>query len=216
MLHTQILIPRHRMALPYLRRSPTSPLKSTTSVYICTFSPCIEQVQQTVSTLRKLGWVEIDMVEIQHKRLDVRRERVGLQEEGLRCVNAVPASVDEALGRLRQLEDSQAEFHKNQQKLAQDYQYDGKHKKKDNAEGTMSAKQVRAENNRRELRARKIWNEGMLVHRTEPELKTHTSYLVFAVLPMEWTEEDEETAARQWSNDVTNKLDGPTGQRDSS
>jgi tRNA (adenine57-N1/adenine58-N1)-methyltransferase len=153
-----------------------------------------------------LGWVEIDMVEIQHKRLDVRRERVGLQEEGLRGVNAVPASVEEALGRLRQLEDSQAEFHKKQKSSVQDDQHNDKHKKKGNAEGTMSAKQARAENNRRELGTRKIWNEGMLVHRTEPELKTHTSYLVFAVLPMEWTEKDEEIAARQWSNDVTNKL----------
>lgn len=153
------------------------------------------------------------MVEIQHKRIDVRRERVGLQEEGLRGVNAVPASVDEALRRLRQLEDSQAEFHKKQQKS---HQHDDKHKKKGNAEGTLSAKQARVENNRRELMARKIWNEGMLVHRTEPELKTHTSYLVFAVLPMEWTEEDEEAAASQWSNDLTNKLNGLTGQIDSS
>ncbi len=154
------------------------------------------------------------MVEIQYKRIDVRRERIGLQEEGLRGVNAVPASVDEALGRLRQLEDSQAEFHK-QQKSAQD-QHDSKHKKKGNAEGTMSAKQARAENNRRELGTRRIWKEGVLVHRTEPELKTHTSYLVFAVLPMEWTDEDEEAAAKQWSNGVTNKLNGSTEQRDSS
>jgi len=155
------------------------------------------------------------MVEIQHKRFDVRRERVGLQEEGLRGVNAVPASVEEALGRLRQLEDSQAEFHK-QQKSIRGGQRDEKHKKKGNTERTMSAKQTRAENNRRELGTRKIWKEGVLVHRTESELKTHTSYLVFAVLPMEWTEEDEEAAARQWSDGMTNKLNGSTGQRDSS
>jgi len=156
------------------------------------------------------------MVEIQHKRLDVRRERVGLQEEGLRGVNAVPASVDEAVGRLRQLEDSQAEFHKKQQVSAQGGKSDDKHKKKGNAEGTMSAKQARAENNKRALGVRKVWNEGVLIHRTEPELKTHTSYLVFAVLPMEWTEEDEELAAREWSDGVTIKLNGSTRQRDSS
>src|SRR5262249_16194493 len=139
--HTHILTSLHRIALPYLKRSPTSPLNSTTSVYLCTFSPCIEQVQQTVSMLRKLGWVDIDMVEIQHKRFDVRRERVGLQEEGLRGVNAVPASVEEALGRLRQLEDSQAEFHKKQQKSIWGDQCDEKHKKKGNIERNMSAKQ---------------------------------------------------------------------------
>jgi tRNA (adenine57-N1/adenine58-N1)-methyltransferase len=156
------------------------------------------------------------MVDIQHKRLEIRRERVGLQEEGLRGVNAVPASVEEALERLRQLEDSQAEFHKKQQKSARGDQGDEMHKKKSNTEKTMSAKQARAENNRRELRARKIWKEGVLVHRTEPELKTHTSYLVFAVLPMEWTEEDEKAAAREWSYGVINKLNGSSGQRDSS
>ena len=156
------------------------------------------------------------MVDIQHKRLDIRRERVGLQEEGLRGVNAVPASVEEALERLQQLEDSQAEFHKKQQKSARGYQSDENRKKEVNIEKTMRAKQARVESNRRELRARKIWKEGMLVHRTEPELKTHTSYLVFAVLPMEWTEKDEETAAKEWSDGVINKLNGSSGQRDSS
>ena len=37
-----------------------------------------------------------------------------------------------------------------------------------------------------------------LVHKTEPEVKTHTSYLVFAVLSMEWSEEDEAKAAAKW------------------
>jgi len=159
------------------------------------------------------------MVEVQYKRLDVRRERVGLQEEGLRRVNAAPASVEEALGRLRQIEDFQAEFHKKQQKIVEEekqqkIEEEEKHKEKSNAEKTMSAKQARAEINKRELRARKTWKEGLLVHRTEPELKTHTSYLVFAVLPMEWTDEDEEAAAKQWSNGVMNKLNGSSGQRD--
>ena len=36
------------------------------------------------------------------------------------------------------------------------------------------------------------------MHRTEPELKTHTSYLVFAVLPRPWTKEDEEKARRKY------------------
>jgi len=129
------------------------------------------------------------MVEVQHKRMDVRRERIGLHEEGLRGVNAVPVSVEEAIGRLRQLEDSQAEFHK-KQNTAHDIP-DNKHKKKGNADGTLSLKQARAETNKRGLDQRKIWKEGMLCHRSEPELKTHTSYLVFAILLQVWTEEDE-------------------------
>ena len=40
------------------------------------------------------------------------------------------------------------------------------------------------------------------MHRSEPELKTHTSYLVFAVLPRAWSEEDEEIARANWATDV--------------
>lgn len=133
------------------------------------------------------------MVEIQHKRIDVRRERVGLQEEGLRGVNAVPASVEEAVVRLRQLEDSQAEFHKKQQSSH------GKQRNKVDVGGALTAKRARAETNKRELGQRKVWKEGVLCHRSEPELKTHTSYLVFAVLPQSWTEEDEALAMKQWA-----------------
>jgi len=45
---------------------------------------------------------------------------------------------------------------------------------------------------------RKVFKEGRLVHRTEPEIKTHTSYLVFAVLPREWTAEDEAACRAKW------------------
>jgi tRNA (adenine57-N1/adenine58-N1)-methyltransferase len=41
------------------------------------------------------------------------------------------------------------------------------------------------------------------VHRTEPEVKTHTSYLTFAVLPTAWSEEDENEAARLWPVDLS-------------
>lgn len=39
---------------------------------------------------------------------------------------------------------------------------------------------------------------GRVVHRTEPDLKNHTSYLVFAVLPQEWSEEDEKRCREVW------------------
>lgn len=192
-----ILTSIFRRALEHLTRGKPSPLNSSATVRLCTFSPCIEQVDQTVSALRRLGWLEIDMVEIQHKRIDVRRERIGLQEEGLRGVNAVPASVEEAVSRLRQLETSQAEFHRMQLQDPEDVKM--RHKKKGNLEGTMRAKQARAEMNKKKIRKRKVWKEGMLCHRSEPELRTHTSYLVFAVLPQAWTDEDEELAAKQWA-----------------
>jgi tRNA (adenine57-N1/adenine58-N1)-methyltransferase len=113
------------------------------------------------------------MVELYARRLEVRRERIGLQEEGLRGVNSTPATVDEAVGRLRDLEERMKMFHKA-------------------PEADLTSKQERLENIRAALADRKLYKEGRLVHRSEPELKTHTSYLVFAVLPMKWTESDEE------------------------
>jgi tRNA (adenine57-N1/adenine58-N1)-methyltransferase len=44
----------------------------------------------------------------------------------------------------------------------------------------------------------KPWMNGNLYHRPETDLKTHTSYLTFAVLPREWTEEDEAAAFEKW------------------
>ena len=36
------------------------------------------------------------------------------------------------------------------------------------------------------------------MHRLEQEVKLHTSYLLFAVLPQEWTAEDEDKARVTW------------------
>lgn len=42
---------------------------------------------------------------------------------------------------------------------------------------------------------RKSASAGMAVTRVEPEVKSHTSYLVFAVLPREWSAEEEAEVA---------------------
>ena len=168
-----------------------TPLNPNASVRICTFSPCIEQVQRTVTTLRQMGWVEIEVVEIAAKRIEVRRERVGLQEEGLRGVNASPASVEEAVTRLRELEGRTRSFH-------EDTLPDALESPGPNKAGWSISKQQRLENIRDAQADRKIYKEGNLVHKAEPELKTHTSYLVFAILPQEWTAEDEHKTQQRW------------------
>jgi len=172
-----------------------SPLDPETPTQICTFSPCIEQVQSTVAAMRQLGWTEIEMVEVQQRRFDVRRERVGLQEEGLRGVQASAASVDEAVGRLREVEGRFKEW-----------QDGGRSRRgqKDTqpVEGRVQkgppSKQERLARIKEEAANRKLYKEGNLVHRTEPDVKSHTSFLVFAVLPREWTEEDEAKCVARW------------------
>jgi tRNA (adenine57-N1/adenine58-N1)-methyltransferase len=134
--------------------------------------------------MRHLGWVDIEMVELSQKRFEIRRERIGIDNGAQRGLQTTPASVDEAIARLKEVEGTFKAFHENGDKVE-------------------VVKKVKENPNNREkilesLVERKVYKEGKLVHRTEPEVKTHTSYLVFAVLPREWTEEDEALARQKW------------------
>lgn len=179
-------LPAPWQALPHLTRTSTSdepsPLDPVKPVYICTFSPCIEQAQRTVSALRHHGWVEIEMVEMQHKRIEVKREYTGLEYEGMRGVNAIASNVDQAVLRLREVERRARNFHLGNVGQANGESHDRKNMPAGNPQ---EAQKV-------------LFNQGALIHRSEPELKTHTSYLVFAVLPRDWTDEDERQATNTW------------------
>ncbi len=208
-------------ALPHLsRRRPQSTNDSTTewvsplnpkkSAYICTFSPCIEQVTRTVSAMRRLGWVDIDMVEIANRKLHTSRERVGLNLNFDRGVNNSARDVEEALTRLAEIE---TRFREHAAKpkpgggaAAGDEDEDmdstddddtprraGKTGGASNG-GAPAPEQTSSSS----TSGTPPWMEGRLITRGEPEIKTHTSYLVFAVLPREWTEADEAAAAAKY------------------
>lgn len=193
-------LPAPWLALPHLSRSLQtpkangisteeqkpfiSPLNPARTVQICTFSPCIEQVQRTVSAMRHLGWVDIEMVEVAHKRFEIRRERIGISADPQRGLAATPASVDEAVARLKEVEGTFKSFHESGEKVESN--------KKDRVNPNSREKLIES------LVERKVYKEGKLVHRTEPEVKCHTSYLVFAVLPVEWSEDDEAKARAKW------------------
>jgi tRNA (adenine57-N1/adenine58-N1)-methyltransferase len=206
-------LPAPWLALPHLSRSSsTSPLNPKTTTHICTFSPCIEQVQRTVEKLRELGWVEIHMFEVSHKRVDVRRELISLDYEGLRGVNASAASVDEAMARLRELEGKGKVWHAKDEKNGTPKSKGSK--KEQNQQGGKSIEvaepQIESRKDRlarikEQDKDRKPWKEGRLVHRTEAELKTHTSYLTFALLPRAWRAEDEEKARSQFKTNESGK-----------
>lgn len=165
-----------------------SPLHPKKSVYICTFSPCIEQVTRTVSTLRRLGWVDIDMVEIANRKLHTLRDRVGLNLAIDRGVNNSAKDVEEALGRLTEIEDR---FRETARPRSNGGGGDAEMEDDDDVGAAGDDKLGTAESSTTVQPSKYPWQDGRLVIRGEPEYKTHTSYLVFAILPVEWTAEDE-------------------------
>lgn len=177
-----------------------SPLNPKRSAYICTFSPCIEQVTRTVSEMRRLGWVEIDMVEIAHRRINVYREKIGLDVISDRGAQQAPGNVAEALVKLKEIEAKTAEHN------AKMFAGNNKSKKADEDDDMDDyvpppRKIVPQDKSAEEPTKQppvKPFLQGHLVTRPEAETKAHTSYLVFAVLPREWTEEDEAAAAARW------------------
>jgi tRNA (adenine57-N1/adenine58-N1)-methyltransferase len=164
-----------------------SPLNPKKSAHLCTFSPCIEQVTKTVSAMRRLGWVNIEMVEISNRKLQVFRDRIGLHIPTERGANLTPANVGEAVARLAEIE----ERFKEHSKLSRS----GANSSTPTAMDVDTNGDVSTDANGAPY---KIWKEGRLITKGEPEVKTHTSYLVFAVLPREWSAEDEESAFRRW------------------
>ncbi|KAG6994087.1 tRNA (adenine(58)-N(1))-methyltransferase catalytic subunit trm61 [Physcia stellaris] len=187
--------------------TPNPALHPALAVHVCTFSPCIEQVTRTISTLRSLGWLDISMVELSAKKIEVRRERVGLQEEGLRGVNASPANVNEAVERLREVEGRTRWFHEMEARKERDAELAGQVQAEEGnggvgEKGKYISKRARLASIASAVSTRKLYKEGRLIHRPEPELKMHTSYLVFAVLPREWSEEDEREAQAVYIGDA--------------
>jgi tRNA (adenine57-N1/adenine58-N1)-methyltransferase catalytic subunit len=191
-------LPAPWSALPHLTRESTdstpSVLDPESPVHICTFSPCIEQAQKTVSCLRKYSWLDIQMVEVNHRRLNVLRSYTSLQYSGMRGVNPYPEDVEEAMAHLKSVDQRARDFHAGAVNLPPSV----KAKRVDNAQ--TEAHKV-------------LYNEGMVIHRSEPDLKTHTSYLVFAVLPRAWTEEDEASEATKWVGKIDVDAHVPKSQR---
>ena len=152
------------------------------------------------------------MVELSAKKIETRRERVGLQEEGLRGVNASAANVEEAVERLREVEGRTRWFHEMEARKEKEQGEGGaeaedilkeaiekeKGKEKVGENEKYASKANRLASIASRLPTRKLYREGRLVHRPEQELKMHTSYLVFAILPREWSDEDEKEAQRVW------------------
>ncbi|OTB07682.1 hypothetical protein M426DRAFT_317591 [Hypoxylon sp. CI-4A] len=187
-----------------------SPLRADRTAYLCTFSPCIEQVTKTIDVMRRLGWMEIEMVEVAHRRINVFRERIGLNiPPGERGTTQSAATVAEAVSKQKEVEGRRS----NNPDEPRNGDIDV-----DMIDGTEATPNGNAVNGDKQTfpvgdgaqgtSSIKPWMAGRLVHRTENEIKTHTSYLVFAVLPQEWTETQESAAFTNWPCGKENKVIG--------
>ncbi|KAI1149911.1 tRNA methyltransferase complex GCD14 subunit [Nemania diffusa] len=224
-------VPAPWKALPHLsRRKPTSallasggleplaetssewrsPLRADRAVHICTFSPCIEQVTKTVEIMRRLGWMDIEMVEVAQRKINVLREKVGLNMPLERGTNQSPRDVAEAITRLKQIDDRFREFNRDKKDNdvnMEDIDIEEGHK----GQNGLSSEDIDVVDNQASVNnppTLKPWTAGRLIHRTEAEIKTHTSYLVFAILPQEWSEEQERAAFEKWPCGKESKVIG--------
>ncbi|PHH59087.1 hypothetical protein CDD81_3812 [Ophiocordyceps australis] len=177
-----------------------SALDGHESVHICTFSPCIEQVTRTVAELRGLGWTDVDMVEIAHQRFSVMRDGVGVGLGNDRGSNSAPADVEEAVEKLKKDLKRRDLFHQKWQQL----EVEGEAGLDSREADVKRCKEWR----NKEEKEEPLFLQGRLVHRGEAELKTHTSYLVFAVLPAEWEAEEEAAAQAKWRCGMEKKTIG--------
>ena len=180
-----------------------SALDPTTPVYICTFSPCLEQSERTISAMRQLGWLQIEMVEVNHRRIEVKREKYGLEFEGARGAVVFPRTVDEAVAKTRTIEERTRRFREamkerdakgDQQSLGESMRDGVESVENGKAEAGVAGEEGGEEGEENVP----SYKQGRLIHRTEPDLKTHTSWLVFAVLPRDWTEADEQRCREKW------------------
>jgi tRNA (adenine57-N1/adenine58-N1)-methyltransferase len=203
-------LPAPWLAVKHLVRNPPtgeeSPLDPSSPVYLCTFSPCLEQVQRTVSTLRQLGWLGISMVEVNNRRIDVKRERIGLEYENIRGTIVFPKSVDEAVERTRALEERSQKFRESQNQSDDESTPALKTENEGNEDDTANTN-MSARSQEYELPG---YKQGRVLTRSEMELKNHTSYLVFAVLPREWTEVDEQRCRDKWPSNRVQEPQGPS------
>lgn len=144
---------------------------------ICCFSPCMEQVVKTVQVLKKEGFQRIEMVEVSSKKWEGRQLMV--------------KNIDNAVERLRDVKKRRIEgLEKRKERIKAD-----KLGLKRPAQDDDQPAEDQDQGQHIGIKGYNPWGRGLRikegderfewrnVSRMETEIKTHTSYLTFAVLP---------------------------------
>ncbi|CEP64985.1 tRNA 1-methyladenosine methyltransferase subunit GCD14 LALA0_S15e01860g [Lachancea lanzarotensis] len=163
-------LPAPWTAIPHLEEV----ISQDSKVSVCCFSPCIEQVDKTVEMLEKHGWVDIEMVEIQGKQYESRRQMVRHLDHALQRLRDVRERKQIGLERRKRMfnkliSDQEEPYEERPETPKTEYNPFGKGSRV--KEGDTGFK----------------WKE---VSKVESEIKSHTSYLTFASKIVEKTRDE--------------------------
>ncbi|CCF59211.1 hypothetical protein KAFR_0G01770 [Kazachstania africana CBS 2517] len=152
-------------------------------VGLCCFSPCIEQVDKTLEVLEKFGWTNVEMVEIQGKQYESRRQMVRTLDDAMERLKDIKKRKLEGVERrkrqLENLENDDGNIEDEEEKKILEPQ-PLTEKTKYNPFGKGS--RIREGDSNYE------WKQ---VTKMETEVKSHTSYLTFAFKTMNKTRNEE-------------------------
>ncbi|CCK72341.1 tRNA 1-methyladenosine methyltransferase subunit GCD14 KNAG_0J02620 [Huiozyma naganishii CBS 8797] len=146
-------------------------------VGLCCFSPCIEQVDKTLEVMEKHGWINVQMVEIQGRRYESRRQMV--------------RTLDDALNRLRDIKRRKLEGTERRQRALEAVGPEAV------AEEMARVRAVTEKSKFNPFGKGSRVKEGdehytwKQVTKVEAEIKSHTSYLTFAFKVMDRTRDSD-------------------------
>ncbi|CAN6633642.1 tRNA (adenine(58)-N(1))-methyltransferase catalytic subunit TRM61 [Trichomonascus vanleenenianus] len=171
-------LPSPWAAIPHLK----SVVTRERIVSICCFSPCIEQVTKTIEVLKKEGFQRIETVEVSAKKWEARKDMI--------------RDISEAVERLRDVKNRRNEGIKKKHELLERKrarEESGEPEEEDEEE--QKEEEQNDSNEPQGKRGYNPWGMGLRikegdpqfswnnVSKVEPEIKSHTSYLTFAILP---------------------------------
>ncbi|CCH61055.1 hypothetical protein TBLA_0D05630 [Henningerozyma blattae CBS 6284] len=182
-------------ALPHL----DTVISKDESVGLCCFSPCIEQVDKTIEAMEKNGWINIQMVEIQSKQYESRRQMIRTLDDALERLRDIKSHKLEGVARRKREFENMINEEKKLDTNA------NKIDKKDISTQTEKPTSKKAQNNRPIIAKTKFnpFGKGSRVRegdtnfqwkqvsKVETEIKSHTSYLTFAFKTITNTRDEE-------------------------
>lgn len=135
-------------------------------VSLCCFSPCIEQVDKTIEAMEKEGWTEIQMVEIQGKQYESRRQMI--------------RTLDDAIERLRDVKKRKSDGMERRKRLCDSVLNDDETKATDEKRPQTEKTRFNPFGKGSRVKEGDINYKWKEVTKVESEVKSHTSYLTFA------------------------------------